>query len=107
MYEGDSLQILECKVPFSGRKNCIDSLNMVIEMIVWSVWKRIWSNVIPEPSQSRVLVVQVFAFGFYIFVTENHVFYILLKKNNQGLFSNQSAGGFTCQTLTSLNELPA
>lgn len=36
MYEGDSLQILECKVPFSGRKNCIDSLNMVIEMIVVS-----------------------------------------------------------------------
>lgn len=36
MYEGDNLQMLECKIPFSGSKNCIDCLNMVIEMIVAS-----------------------------------------------------------------------
>lgn len=34
-------------------------------------------------------------------------FIAYLKKKNQGLFSHQRAGGFACQTLTSLNELPA
>lgn len=58
---------------------------------------------------SIALVFQVFAFSFYIFVTEKHVFHSLGKKkrDHQGLFFHQSAGGFTCQTPTSLNELPA
>lgn len=36
MYEGDNLEMLECKIAFSESKKCIDSLNTVIEMIVAS-----------------------------------------------------------------------
>lgn len=35
---------------------------------------------------SMALVVQVFAFAFYIFATEKHVFYSLLKKKSGSVF---------------------
>lgn len=115
MYEGDNLQMLECKIPSSGKKIYIDFLNMVIEMLVASfvMCKKLFDLMsFQKPHRagpSIALVFQVSAFSFYIFVTEKHVFYSLGKKkeNRQGLFFRQSAEGFTCQTPTSLNELPA
>lgn len=86
MYEGDNLQMLESKISFSGSKKCIDSLNMVIEMIVASfVMCEKWFDLMSFQKSHRAgvsiaLAVQKFIFSFYIFATEKHVFYSLFKK---------------------------
>lgn len=83
MYEGDSLEMLECEIPFSESKKCIDSPNTVIEMIVASFPKHEKLSALMSFQKSHkaeasiAIVAQVFAFCccFFIVVTEKHVFY--------------------------------
>lgn len=80
MYEGDNLEMLECKIAFSESKKCIDSLNTVIEMIVASFpmcekWFGLMSFQKSHKTEAFIaLVAQVFAFSVYIFPTEKHGF---------------------------------
>lgn len=100
MYEGDNLRMLECKIPFSGSKKRIDSLNTVIEMIVASfVMCEKWFDLMSFQKSHRAgasvtVVVQVFAFSFYIFATEKHVFYSLQKnkKSSGSVFPSKCWG---------------
>lgn len=80
--------MLECKAPFSGRKKkknhkSIDSLNVAIEMIVTSSamcekWFDLMSFQKSYGARLFIaLVVQVFAFSFYISAAEKLVFHSL------------------------------
>ena len=83
MYEADNLQMLESRIPFTGSKKCIDSLNMVIEMIVACLamcekWFDLMSFLKSyRAGLSVALAVQLFAFSIYIFATEKYAFYSL------------------------------